>query len=86
MPVSLPVSGNVLLNKFFFEGSSVARLLANTFMKIELLSCSVVYFLATSVATHAAALHSAAVTAALQALGANVEQSSECKGSARIRR
>jgi hypothetical protein len=27
----------------------------------------------------------AVITAALQALGANVEQSSECKGSARIR-
>jgi hypothetical protein len=32
----------------------------------------------------AAALRSV-ITAALQALGANVEQSSECKGSARIR-
>jgi len=53
---------------------------------IELLSCSVVYFLATSVAGNPPPPRCAAViTAALQALGANVEQSSECKGSARIR-
>jgi hypothetical protein len=57
-------------------------------MKIELVSLSVVYFLATSVAGNPPPPRCAAViiTAALQALGANVEQSSECKGSARIRR
>lgn len=80
-----------LPNKFFFEGSSVARLLANKFMKIELLYCFQVLlslFLATSVATSPPP-HRATPPAAtaLQAHPrAKVEQSSESTGSARIRR
>ena len=59
-------------------------------MKIELLSCSVVYFCNFCVATTAAALRRAAVMIAALSQrckripGRKVEQSSECKGSARI--
>ena len=77
-------------NKFLFEGSSVARLPSNKCMKIELLSGSVVSFwqlLQPHFRRTRAPRAAVCVLPQLQAHSrAKVEQSSESKGSAPIRR